>query len=243
MDIEEKRAGNVMDLLFDGLKRAIEMIASGNPEIYEITWRTLRISLTAVLISTLIGIPFGILLGLKKFPGRKLLLVIINIGMGLPPVVAGLWITIFLWRSGPLGHLSLLYSPTAIVMAQVLVSLPILIGLTSSAFQQIDEKMLMQIKALGATKFQSLKILLMEARVAILAAIIAGFGRVIAEVGAAMMVGGNIKGDTRILTTSIVMEVSKGNFDIAFALSFIIMTLAFIITFCLTFLQQRSRKA
>lgn len=232
-----------MDLLLNGLIRAIEMIAAGDPEIYEITWRTLRISLTAVLVSTLIGIPIGIILGLTKFPGRRLLLVFINIGMGLPPVVAGLWITILLWRSGPLGHLSLLYTPTAIVMAQVLVSLPILIGLTSSAFQQIDEKMLMQIKALGATKLQSLKILLIETRVAVLAAIIAGFGRVIAEVGAAMMVGGNIKGDTRILTTSIVMEVSKGNFDIAFALSFIIMTLAFIITFWLTFLQQRSRKA
>lgn len=232
-----------MDLLMNGLIRAAEMIAAGDPEIYEVTWRTLRISLTAILISTFIGIPLGILLGLTKFPGRKLLLVFINIGMGLPPVVAGLWITILLWRSGPLGHLSLLYTPTAIVMAQVLVSLPILIGLTSSAFQQIDEKMLMQIKALGATRLQSLKILLIETRVALLAAIIAGFGRVIAEVGAAMMVGGNIKGDTRILTTSIVMEVSKGNFDIAFALSFIIMTIAFIITFCLTYLQQRSRRA
>ncbi|RTR36135.1 ABC transporter permease subunit [Robertmurraya yapensis] len=231
-----------MDLLLNGLRRAMEMLASGDPEIYEITWRTLRISLTAILISTLIGIPLGILFGLTKFPGRKLLLVFINIGMGLPPVVAGLWITIFLWRAGPLGHLSLLYTPIAIVMAQVLVSLPILIGLTSSAFQEIDEKMLMQIRALGATKLQMLKILLLETKVAILAAVIAGFGRVIAEVGAAMMVGGNIRGDTRILTTSIVMEVSKGNFDVAFALSFIIMTLAFIVTFCLTFLQQRSRK-
>ncbi|GIN62134.1 ABC transporter permease [Robertmurraya siralis] len=232
-----------MDLLIDGLTRAVEMIITGDREVYEITWRTLRISLTAILISTLIGIPLGILLGLTKFRGRKLLLVFINIGMGLPPVVAGLWITIFLWRSGPLGHLSLLYTPTAIVLAQILVSLPILIGLTSSAFQQIDEKMLLQIKALGATKLQSLKILLNETRIAILAAIIAGFGRVIAEVGAAMMVGGNIKGDTRILTTSIVMEVSKGNFDVAFALSFIIMSLAFMITFFLTFLQQRSRRS
>lgn len=232
-----------MDLLIDGLTRAVEMIITGDREVYEITWRTLRISLTAILISTLIGIPLGILLGLTKFRGRKLLLVFINIGMGLPPVVAGLWITIFLWRSGPLGHLSLLYTPTAIVLAQILVSLPILIGLTSSAFQQIDEKMLLQIKALGATKLQSLKILLNETRIAILAAIIAGFGRVIAEVGAAMMVGGNIKGDTRILTTSIVMEVSKGNFDVAFALSFIIMSLAFMITFFLTFLQQRSQRS
>lgn len=231
-----------MELLLEGLLRAIEMIASGDPEIIEITWRTLRVSLTAVLISTFVGIPLGIFFGLKKFPGRKILLVIINILMGLPPVVAGLWITILLWRSGPLGHLALLFTPTAIVMAQVLVSLPIIIGLTSSAFQQIDEKMLLQIKSLGATKLQALLILLNETRVSILAAIIAGFGRIIAEVGAAMMVGGNIRGETRILTTSIVMEVSKGNFDIAFALSFIIMTITFLITFCLTFLQQRSRK-
>lgn len=231
-----------MDLLIEGLKKALEMILSGNPEILEITWRTLRVSLTAVLISTLVGIPLGVILGLTKFPGRRIILVFINIGMGLPPVVAGLIITMSLWRSGPLGHLGLLYSPTAIVMAQILVSLPILIGLTCSAFQQLDEKMLMQIKALGATKLQTLKLLLIEARIAILAAIIAGFGRVIAEVGAAMMVGGNIRGETRILTTSIVMEVGKGNFDIAIALSFIIMTLAFLITFCLTFLQQRSKQ-
>lgn len=230
-----------MDLLIEGLKKAIEMLLSGNPEIFEITWLTLRVSLTAILISTLIGIPLGILIGLTSFRGRRLLLVLINIGMGLPPVVAGLWITMLLWRSGPLGSFSLLYSPVAIVMAQVLVSLPIIIGLTSSAFQQIDDKMLMQIKSLGATKLQTVSILIRETRIAILAAIMAGFGRVIAEVGAAMMVGGNIRGETRILTTSIVMEVSKGNFDIALALSFILMTLAFIITFLLTILQQRKR--
>lgn len=219
------------------------MLISGEGDVYEIAWRTIRVSMTAVAISTVLGIPFGVLLGLKRFTGRKFILVIVNILMGLPPVVAGLWITILLWRSGPLGDLSLLFTPTAIVMAQVLVSLPIITGLTASAFQQIDEKMLLQIKALGATKLQTLKILLLETRVSILAAIIAGFGRVIAEVGAAMMVGGNLRGETRILTTSIVMEVSKGNFDIAFALSFIIMSIAFVITFLLTFLQQRSKKA
>lgn len=219
------------------------MLISGEGDVYEIAWRTIRVSMTAVAISTVLGIPFGVLLGLKRFRGRKSILVIVNILMGLPPVVAGLWITILLWRSGPLGDLSLLFTPTAIVMAQVLVSLPIITGLTASAFQQIDEKMLLQIKALGATKLQMLKILLIETRVSILAAIIAGFGRVIAEVGAAMMVGGNLRGETRILTTSIVMEVSKGNFDIAFALSFIIMAIAFVITFLLTFLQQRSKKA
>jgi tungstate transport system permease protein len=146
-----------------------------------------------------------------------------------------------LWRSGPLGHLQLLYSPTAIVMAQVLVSLPIVTGLTSSAFQQINDKMLLQIKALGATKIQTIAILLKQTKIAIVAAIMAGFGRVIAEVGAAMMVGGNIQGDTRILTTSIVMEVSKGNFDVALAISFILLTVALLITAALTLLQQRKR--
>ncbi|TCJ04744.1 ABC transporter permease [Cytobacillus praedii] len=229
-----------MDLLIEGLKKAIEMLISGDPEIFDITWLTLKVSLTAVLVSTFIGIPAGVILGLISFPGRRFVLILINIGMGLPPVVAGLWITMLLWRSGPLGSFSLLYSPFAIIMAQILVSLPIIIGLTCSAFQQIDEKMLLQIKALGATRLQTVGLLVREVKIAILAAVIAGFGRVIAEVGAAMMVGGNIRGETRILTTSIVMEVSKGNFDVALALSFLLMSLAFIITFLLTNLQQRN---
>ncbi|MCM3574799.1 ABC transporter permease [Mesobacillus subterraneus] len=230
-----------MELLLEGLKKAIEMILSGDPEILEITLLTLRVSITAVLVSTLIGLPTGMFLGLARFPGRRFILAIINIGMGLPPVVAGLWITLFLWRSGPLGDWSWLYTPTAIILAQILVSLPIVTALTSTAFQQINPKLILQVKALGATKIQLYWILMKEVKLAILAAIIAGFGRVIAEVGAAMMVGGNISGETRILTTSIVMEVSKGNFDIALALSFILMTLAFIITFSLTYLQQRKR--
>jgi tungstate transport system permease protein len=228
-----------MELIIDGLKKAIEMILSGDQEIFDITWLTLRVCFTAILISSLIGLPLGMFLGLKKFKGKRMVLILINIGMGLPPVVAGLWITMLLWRSGPLGHLQLLYSPTAIVMAQVLVSLPIVTGLTSSAFQQIDEKLLLQIKALGATKIQTLLLLVKQTKIAIVAAIMAGFGRVIAEVGAAMMVGGNIKGDTRILTTSIVMEVSKGNFDVALAISFILLTVALFITASLTLLQQR----
>lgn len=231
-----------MDLLLEGLKQAFNMFINGDPEIWEITLRTLKVSFTAIFISMMIGIPGGIFLGLSRFPGRRILLVLINIGMGLPPVVAGLWITILLWRSGPLGDLALLFTPTAIILAQVIVSLPIVTGLTSTAFQQLDEKLLLQIKALGATKIQFFIILMKETKLAIFAAIIAGFGRVMAEVGAAMMVGGNIRGETRILTTSIVMEVSKGNFDVALALSFILMGIAFIITFTLTFLQQRKRR-
>ncbi|WP_286229582.1 ABC transporter permease [Neobacillus mesonae] len=230
-----------MELLIDGLKKAIEMIFTGNQEVFAITWLTLKVCLISILISTLLGLPFGMLLGLTRFKGRKILLMFINIGMGLPPVVAGLWITMLLWRSGPLSDLTLLYTPTAIVMAQVLVSLPIVTSLTATAFQQINDKMLLQIKALGATKWQTLTILIKQSKIAIMAAIMAGFGRVIAEVGAAMMVGGNIQGDTRILTTSIVMEVSKGNFDIALALSFILLSVALFITAALTFLQQRRR--
>ena len=232
-----------MELIWEGLIKAFELITSGDAGIFEITFLTLRVSFSAIIISTIIGIPLGILFGLTRIPGRNLVLIMINIGMGLPPVIAGLTITMLLWRSGPFGHYALLYTPTAIIMAQILVSLPIVIGLTSSSFQQIDGKMLLQIKALGATKIQTLMILLREMRIAILAAIMAGFGRVIAEVGAAMMVGGNILGETRILTTSIMMEVSKGNFDVAIALSFILMSLAFFITFCLTSLQQRKRSS
>lgn len=231
-----------MNLIFEGIVKAFEMIISGDREIYQITLTTLRVCLTAVFFSTLVGIPLGLFLGLKSFPGKKIILVFVNIGMGLPPVVAGLYITMLLWRSGPLGHLGLLYTTHAIIMAQILVSLPIIIGLTAAAFQQIDNKMLMQIKALGATRMQRFVILLKETKLAIFAAIIAGLGRVLAEVGAAMMVGGNIRGDTRILTTSMVMEVSKGNFDVAIALSFILMTLAFMITFLLTTLQQRKQR-
>lgn len=230
-----------MGLFLEGILKAFEMILSGDREIYEITATTLKVCLTAIFFSTIVGIPLGVLLGLKTFVGKKIVLVFVNIGMGLPPVVAGLYITMLLWRSGPLGSFGLLYTTKAIIMAQILVSLPIIIGLTSAAFQQIDQKMMLQIKALGATNIQRLGILLRETKLAIFAAIMAGFGRVLAEVGAAMMVGGNLKGDTRILTTSMVMEVSKGNFDVAIALSFILMTLAFMITFILTSLQQRKQ--
>ncbi len=232
-----------MGLIGEGLIKAVEMLLSGDPELLAITWLTLRVSLTATLISVIVGLPLGVLLGLVRFPGRKLLVTVINLGMGLPPVVAGLWVTLLLWRSGPLGQYALLYTPTAIIMAQVLVSLPIIIGLTTSTFQNINPQLIMQIRSLGASRWQLFIVLIREARLAILAAIMAGLGRVLAEVGASMMVGGNIKGETRILTTAMVMEVSKGNFDVAIALSFILMGLAFLITFALTSMQQRKRSA
>ncbi|MDT3700645.1 MAG: ABC transporter permease [Thermincola sp.] len=228
-----------MDLILDGLWQSVYLLFTGNPEVYQITFLTLQVSGTATLISLLIGIPVGTFLALTNFPGRRFLLSIFNTGMGLPPVVAGLWISMLLWRSGPLGFLNLLYTPAAIIIAQAVIASPIVIALTSAAIQQIDPKLRLQIKALGATKLQYLLFLVKEARFSLIAAVIAGFGAVVSEVGASMMVGGNVKGLSRVLTTATVMEVSKGNFDVAIALSAILVLLAYLTTLWLTMLQQK----
>lgn len=228
-----------MDLIIEGLKKAIHMILTGDPEVLRITLLTLQVSGTATLISLIIGIPFGTVLALKRFPGRDFLMSIVNTGMGMPPVVAGLWISILLWRSGPLGSLNLIYTPTAIIIAQAVIASPIVVGLTSAAISQVDPKLRLQIKALGATKLQYLWFLLKEARFSLLAAVIAGFGAVVSEVGASMMVGGNVKGLSRVLTTATVMEVSKGNFDVAIALSGILVLVSYLTTLWLTVLQQK----
>ena len=228
-----------MDLIIEGLKKAIHMILTGDPEVLRITLLTLQVSGTATLISLIIGIPFGTVLALKRFPGRDFLMSIVNTGMGMPPVVAGLWISILLWRSGPLGSLNLIYTPTAIIIAQAVIASPIVVGLTSAAISQVDPKLRLQIKALGATKLQYLWFLFKEARFSLLAAVIAGFGAVVSEVGASMMVGGNVKGLSRVLTTATVMEVSKGNFDVAIALSAILVLVSYLTTLWLTVLQQK----
>ncbi|BCJ87121.1 ABC transporter permease [Effusibacillus dendaii] len=230
-----------MDLIWQGLLKAFHILVTGDPEVMQITLLTLKISGIVTLLSILIGVPLGTFLALFQFPGRRFLFSVINTSMGLPPVVAGVWITIFLWRSGPLGYLGLLYTPTAIIIAQFVIATPIIIGLTSAAIQQTDPKMHLQIRALGATRFQYLWFLLKETRYSLLGAVIAGFGRVVAEVGASMMVGGNIKGDTRVLTTATMLEVSKGNFDVAIALSIILAILSYIVTLWFTFVQQRNR--
>jgi len=167
----------------------------------------------------------------------------VNFGMGLPPVVVGLWVSIFLWRSGPLSFLNMMYTPGAIILAQSIIASPIVTGFTIAAIGQLNHKIKLQILALGASRLQLLWLLIREARMGLLAAVIAGFGGVISEVGASMMVGGNISGYTRVLTTATVMEVSKGNFDIAIAISIILMLLAYTITFALTMLQQRGRQS
>jgi tungstate transport system permease protein len=230
-----------MDLIWQGIKEAIRLILSGDPGVLQITWLSLQISGSATLLSLLVGIPAGVGLALAKFPGRGLLIAVVNTGMGLPPVVVGLFVSIFLWRSGPLGALGLLYTPTAIVIAQFVIAAPIVVGLTVAAMQQLNPKLRLQLLALGASRWQLLWLLMREARLPLLAAVMAGFGGVISEVGASMMVGGNLLGQTRVLTTATVLETGKGNFDIAIALSLILLTLVFGVNYLLTWVQQRGR--
>ncbi|HEX7550136.1 MAG TPA: ABC transporter permease [Candidatus Methylomirabilis sp.] len=230
-----------MDLIWQGIKEAIRLILSGDPGVLQITWLSLQISGSATLLSLLVGIPAGVGLALAKFPGWGLLIALVNTGMGLPPVVVGLFVSIFLWRSGPLGPLGLLYTPTAIVIAQFVIAAPIVVGLTVAAMQQLNPKLRLQLLALGASRWQLLWLLMREARLPLLAAVMAGFGGVISEVGASMMVGGNLLGQTRVLTTATVLETGKGNFDVAIALSLILLALVFGVNYLLTWVQQRGR--
>jgi tungstate transport system permease protein len=228
-----------LELIWQGFVKALELVLGFDREVWSITWLSLKISGGATFISLLLGIPMGIALALTRFPGRSILTALVNTGMGLPPVVVGLFVSIFLWRSGPLGFLELIYSPSAMIIAQVIIALPIVAGLTMASFQSIDPKLSLQILGIGASKLQLLWLLCKEARLPLLAAVMAGFGGVISEVGASMMVGGNIRGQTRVLTTATVLETSKGNFDVAIALSLILLALTFAINYFLTRIQQR----
>ena len=211
-------------------------------ETWGITLLSLQVSALATIISLLIGLPLGTLLAFGNFRGRSFILSIINTGMALPPVVVGLVVAILLWRSGPLGDLRLIYTPWAIVIAQTVIAAPVVTGLTAAALQALDPRLQLQLLGLGASHPQMIWILWREARLPLLAALMAGFGSVISEVGASMMVGGNIKGQTRVLTTAIVLETSKGEFNRALALSTLLLVLTYFINLALTAIQQRGRK-
>ncbi|HPL63532.1 MAG TPA: ABC transporter permease [Syntrophales bacterium] len=230
-----------MDLIFEGVVKAFELLFGLDPEVMGITALSLRISGTATLISLVIGISTGTAVALAEFPGRKIVISLINTGMALPPVVVGLIVSILLWRSGPLGFLDILYTPTAIIAAQFIIATPIVTGISLAAVQQLPKKLRLQVLALGATRLQMVWILLREARLPLLAAVMAGFGGVISEVGASIMVGGNIKGYSRVLTTATVMETGRGNFEIAIALGVILLILAYLINLVLTRIQQYER--
>jgi len=230
-----------MDLIVEGLRQASSLLLSGDPELWRVIWLSLQVSGSATTLSLLLGIPAGTFLALNDFPGRRVVISLVNTGMGLPPVVVGLFVTILLWRNGPLGLLHLLYTPAAMVIAQCVIAAPIVTGLTIAAMQSLNPKLRLQILALGASRAQLLWLLMREARLPLLAAVMAGFGSVISEIGASMMVGGNIQGQTRVLTTATVMETSKGNFALAIALGLVLLAIMFVVNSTLTAIQQRRR--
>ena len=230
-----------MELILEGIKKAFWLLVTLDPEVLGITFLSLKVSGLATLISLMIGIFAGIAVALSRFPGKRIVVSLINTGMGLPPVVVGLFVTIFLWRNGPFGVFGLLYTPTAMIIAQAVIATPIVMGITVAAIQQLPPKLRLQILALGATRMQMVWLLIREARLPLLAAVMAGFGGVISEVGASIMVGGNIKGYSRVLTTATVMETGRGNFEVAIALGIILLLLAYFINLILTHIQQRER--
>jgi tungstate transport system permease protein len=229
-----------MGPIWEGIKQAIILLAGGDPEVMQITLLSLQVSGIATLLSLAIGLPLGTLLALGQFPSRKFWISLINTGMALPPVVVGLFVSLMLWRSGPLGFLRQMYSVNAIVLAQLLIATPVITGLTVSALQSLDPRLRLQLLGLGASRWQMVTALWREARLPLLAALMAGFGAVISEVGASMMVGGNLRNSTRVLTTAIVLATSQGEFAAAIALSVILLLLAYAVNLVLTWIQQRS---
>jgi tungstate transport system permease protein len=232
-----------VDVLGDGLLEALRLLLTGDEDTWAITGLTLRVSFTATMIAFLLGVPTGALLSHGRFRGRRVLHAMANTGMGLPPVVVGLFVTVLLWRSGPLGALGLLYTPTAMVIAQAVIATPIVIALTAAALQQVDPDFLLQMRALGATRFRALGALLMEAKLPLLAAGMAGFGAVVSEVGAAQMVGGNLAGETRVLTTAAVLATSRGQFALAIAFGLVLLVIAFTVNLAITIAQHRQTAA
>ena len=230
-----------MQMILDGLREALRLLVTLDPEIVRIVVLSLKVSGIATLVALIIGLSGGVALAFLRFPGRNIVVSAVNTGMGVPPVVVGLFVSIFLWRNGPLGMLELLYTPTAMIVAQVVIATPIVMGISLAALQALPEMLRWQAVGLGASRLQTVWILVREARLPLLAAVMAGFGGVISEIGASIMVGGNIKGYTRVLTTATVMETSRGNFEIAIGLGILLLLLTFGVNATLTKIQQRER--
>ncbi len=230
-----------MDLIWDGIREAISLIAHGDRELLEVVARSVVISGSATLIALALGVGAGAALAYGRFPGRSVALTLVHTGMGLPPVVAGLFVAALLWRSGPLGQFGLIYTPAAMVFAQVVIAFPIVTGFTAAALGSLPPMLRTQLYALGASRWQMLWLVLREARLPLLAALMAGFGAVISEIGASQMVGANIPGETRVMTTWIVSLVARGQFGTAFAVGFILLALVFAVNLLLTSIQQRER--
>jgi tungstate transport system permease protein len=210
-----------------------------DPELWAVVWLTLRVTGCALLLAALVGIPLGTCLGLARFRGRRALTAVVYTGMGLPPVVVGLAVYLLLSRSGPLGFLDWLFTPQAMILAQSVIALPVIAGITLSAVAAVPRELLLQVRVLGASPWQARLAVLREARVGVLVALAAGFGRTISEVGAALLVGGNVQGHTRVLTTAIVLETGKGQFALALALAGWLLALTLAVNAAILGLQGR----
>jgi tungstate transport system permease protein len=227
-----------VDMIRDALMEAFRLLASLDGYVLEIVWRSIHVSGSALLLATVVGLPVGVALGVSRFPGRQALVSLVYTGFALPPVVVGLAVYLALSRDGPAGGLELLFQPGAMILAQAILAAPYVAGVSLAAVQAVPPDVRLQARALGAGRGRALWAHVREARLGILAAVIAGFGAVISEVGAAMMVGGNIAGETRVLTTAIVLETRRGRFETALALAFILLAIVLVVNLLLTRAQQ-----
>jgi len=227
-----------MDLL-EAFRRALILLLTGDPGLWRVIRLSLQVSGVALFFSALMGVPVGAWLGLYRVPSKRLLMALLYTGMGLPPVVVGLFVYLLLSRSGPLGWLGWLFTPKAMVLAQVIISFPLVAGFTMAAVMGVDPELRQQLRSLGATEGQIVRTVLSEARIGVIVSLVAGLGSIISEVGAVMLVGGNIEGRTRVLTTAIVLETQKGDFDFAMALGLVLLGLAFAINSLFLLLQGR----
>lgn len=229
-----------MGEIYRGFLQAIHLIVTGDQQLLTITSLSLRVTGIALLFSTLVGVPLGSFMGLRRFFGRTVVIAFLYTGMGFPPVVVGLFVYLMLSRVGPMGFLGWLFTPKAMIVSQVIISFPLVAGFTMAAVMSVDPNLRQQVLALGATEWQATVAILKEARIGVIVSIIAGFGSIISEVGSVMLVGGNIKDSTRVLTTAIVLETRKGNFDLAIALGIVVLVLAFLANVFMLRLQGRT---
>jgi len=228
-----------MEAIARGFVEALGLLLRGDPGVWEVLFLSLKVSGTALLFATLIGIPLGAWLGFARFPGRRLVIALIYTGMGFPPVVIGLLVYLFISRSGPLGFLGWLFNPSAMVLAQTIIAFPLVAGFTMVAVIGVNPGLRQQLLSLGATSWQATLALLREARVGVVVSLVAGFGAIISEVGAVMMVGGNIEGHTRVLTTAVVQLTRMGAFAAAMALGIVLLALSFLVNLGMLRLQGR----
>jgi tungstate transport system permease protein len=228
-----------MDSIIEGFTKALSLILSLDPELLGIIFLSLEVSGTALILATILGLPLGALTGLKRFTGRGLIISLMNTFMGLPPVVVGLFLYLLLSRRGPLGFMSLLYTPSAMIIAQTILAFPIVAALSHAAIIKVEPLIKQASFTLGATPFQVTTTVVREARYGIMSGIIAALGRVMAEVGAILIVGGNIAGYTRVMTTTIALETDKGNFELALSLGIVLLIISLIINMALYLFQKK----